>query len=351
MNSRNNFPKLHNAAWPGVVGKGGDGPDDEPPIALETMIDLTANAQVDGCKFDGVDLFLSEPHVSIDCSDDELKDWADKFAARDLVIGSVVAPVWEPTGGGAAIDPGTGRAAFLSAIRKACAIASKLTRWGIRPSGVVRIDSASGVEDWAKDPAANSANLVETFRQASAIAADHGERLSAEGEICWGGMHSWRHMLEVLEGVGDERVGFQADMAHTLLYTLGYNAPEHAILPKDFAWDDGALLDDALRQVTDALRPWTNDFHVAQNDGTVFGSGSHDRTGRHCQAADPNGRLDIPRHAGFWLRNNEGQLTRACRHICWDGCMFPNAVMMDPQTWNDILAVMVSVRDAHGWQE
>ena len=164
-------------------------------------------------------------------------------------------------------------------------------------------------------------------------------------------MHSWKYMLEVLEGVGDDHVGFQADMAHTLLYTLGYNAPEHAILPSDFAWNDGALLDDALRQVTGALRPWTNDFHVAQNDGTVFGSGSHDRTGRHCQATDPNGRLDIARHAGFWLRDGNGELTKACRHICWDGCMFPNAVMMDPQTWNDILAVMVSVQDAHGWVE
>ena len=31
--------------------------------------------------------------------------------------------------------------------------------------------------------------------------------------------------------------------------------------------------------------------------------------------------------------------------------MFPNAVMMKSQTWNDILAAMISVRDAHGWQE
>ena len=36
----NNYPKLHNAAWPGVVGKGGD--DGEPIIELETMLDLTA---------------------------------------------------------------------------------------------------------------------------------------------------------------------------------------------------------------------------------------------------------------------------------------------------------------------
>jgi len=31
--------------------------------------------------------------------------------------------------------------------------------------------------------------------------------------------------------------------------------------------------------------------------------------------------------------------------------MFPNAVMMKPQTWNDILAVMIAVRDRHGWRE
>jgi len=31
--------------------------------------------------------------------------------------------------------------------------------------------------------------------------------------------------------------------------------------------------------------------------------------------------------------------------------MFPNEVMMKPQTWNDILRTMIAVRDAHGWQE
>ncbi len=348
MSEASRFPKLHNAAWPGVVGKG---PDSEPPIDLETMVDLTAAADVGGRKFDGVDLFLSEPHISIDASDDDLKAWADKIGSKGLVIGSVVAPVWEPTGGGAAIDPGEGRAAFLSAVRKACAIGRKFKDLGIRPTGIIRIDSASGVEAWAEDPATNTSNTIQTFREAAAIASDHGESLGAEGEICWGAMHSWRHMLEVLEGVDSPQLGFQADMAHTLLYTLGYNAPEHALLPQDFAWNDSGELDSALGTLTDALRPWTNDFHVAQNDGTVFGSGSHDRTGRHCQANDPNGRLDIVRHAGLWLRNSDGSLTKRCRHICWDGCMFPNEVMMRPETWNDILAVMLAVQDEHGWSE
>ena len=36
------------------------------------------------------------------------------------------------------------------------------------------------------------------------------------------------------------------------------------------------------------------------------------------------------------------------QHLCWDGCMFDNKVMEDPQTWNDILEAMLSVRAAHG---
>jgi sugar phosphate isomerase/epimerase len=347
-NHPNNAPKLHNAAWPGVVGKGGDA---EPAIDLDTMLDLTAAAEVDGIKFDGVDLFLFAPHVNIDATDAELEALADKVRSRGLAIGTVVAPVWPPTGGGSALDEGEGRKTFLEQVRKGCRIAQRLRALGVRPYGVVRIDSASSPADWAKDPEGNQRRIAETFKQAAAIAKDHGERLAAEGEICWGGMHSWRTMVDLLERVGQpETVGFQADMAHTLLYTLGENAPEDRILPPGYDWKDRGTLDEALRVLTAALRPWTIDFHVAQNDATVFGSGSHDHTGRHCQATDPNGKLDIPHHAGYWMRDEHGRPTRAFNHICWDGCMFPNAVMMRPQTWNDILATMIAVRDAHGWQ-
>ena len=64
---KHTHPKLHNAMWPGLVGKG---PDSEPPIDLDTMLDLTAATDVEGVKFDGVDLFLSDPHTSIDASAD-----------------------------------------------------------------------------------------------------------------------------------------------------------------------------------------------------------------------------------------------------------------------------------------
>ena len=51
--------KLHNAMWPGVVGK--DDGSDQPTISLDKMLDLTASASIDGQKFDGVDLFLFHP--------------------------------------------------------------------------------------------------------------------------------------------------------------------------------------------------------------------------------------------------------------------------------------------------
>lgn len=339
------FPKLHNAMWPGLVGKG----EEEPPISLDKMLDMTEAANVDGVKFDGVDLFLADPHTSIDVDDDGIKALADNVGGRGLAIGSAVAPVWPPVGGGSAMDESEGRAAFLAAVDKACRIMARLRDLGVRHGGVVRIDTATGVEDWAADPVGNTAKMAETFREACNIAESHGERLAAEGEICWGGMHSWRHMVDLLEAVGrPETLGFQADLAHTMLYAMGYNAPEHQLIAAE-QLDDQAALDAALTQITDALRPWTIDFHVAQNDGTVHGSGSHDKTGRHCMATDPNGKLDVVKHAGFWLNNADGTPRRAMRHICWDGCMFPNAVLEDQQTWNDILATMIKVRDAHGW--
>ena len=151
-------------------------------------------------------------------------------------------------------------------------------------------------------------------------------------------------MLELLDAVGEpETLGFQADLAHTYLYLLGYNAPEHALLSEGYTeqqfWS-------AYEEMTAALRPWTIDFHVAQNDGSVHGSGDHDKTGRHCPADDPNGKLDIVRCSGAWL---EGASSRGIQHICWDGCMFPNATLTAPETWNTILHTMIQVRDAHGW--
>src|SRR5271157_3773890 len=114
----NNYPKLHNAMWPGLVGKGSPGA--EPFIDLDTMLDLTAKAEVDGVKFDGVDVFLFAPHVDIDATDEDLKRLAEKVRSRGLVVGSVVAPVWPPTGGGSAMGGDADRRQFVEQVRKGC---------------------------------------------------------------------------------------------------------------------------------------------------------------------------------------------------------------------------------------
>jgi hypothetical protein len=175
---QHSFPKLHNAMWPGLVGKG---PGSEPYIDLDTMLDLTASAAVDGVRFDGVDLFLYEPHVDINSTDDDLRKLADKISAKGLLVGSVVAPVWSNCGGGSAMGDEADRRRFLVQVRKSCGIASKLRDIRIRKYGVIRIDSATSAEEWPKNPAAHTKQIAQTFREACAIAEDHGERACGGG--------------------------------------------------------------------------------------------------------------------------------------------------------------------------
>ena len=338
------FPKLHNAMWPGLVGKGDD-EGQEPPISLERMLDLSAAAEVDGIKFDGIDYFLFLPHTDPNATDDELKGIADLIASKGFDVGSLVAPIWPGTVGDSAMGDAEQRGKFLDAVKMACRIAGIFNEHGVRKYGVIRIDSAEfGVEKWRSNPQENTRKIAETFREAAKIAADHGERLAAEGEICWAGMHSWKTMHNLLEEVGmPETLGFQADLAHSYTFMLGYNAPEDALLNQDHSDEE---FWNAYEEMTEKLRPWTIDFHVAQNDGSVHGAGDHDKTAKHCTADDPNGKLDITKCAGYWLRDAP---SRGFNHICWDGCMFPNSVLETQETWDTILKTMIDVRDAHGW--
>ena len=102
----------------------------------------------------------------------------------DALIGSASAdmtPVWPPVGGGSAMGSEEERNRFVSMVEKACHIARQLSDIGIRKSGVVRIDSASGVRDWASNPAENQKQIAKTFAKACDVAEQYGERLAAEG--------------------------------------------------------------------------------------------------------------------------------------------------------------------------
>ena len=55
--------------------------------------------------------------VDINSTDDDIKRWADKAAAKNLKIGSVVAPIW---GGGGAMGSEEERKNYVSMVHKAC---------------------------------------------------------------------------------------------------------------------------------------------------------------------------------------------------------------------------------------
>ena len=336
---KHRLPALHNAMWPGLVGKG---PGSEPPIDLDTMLGLTAAAEVNGTKFDGVDLFLSLPHTDIDSTDDDLKVLAGKLADYNLVAGSLVAPVWQPTGGGSAMGSRKSAGNFL----RRCARRARLAR-SCAASVSASMALCASIQQQAPrtgqaiQPVTPGASRRRSVRHALSprdMVSASPRRERSAGQACMAG-HTCEDLLELVDR--PQTLGFQADMAHTLLYTLGYNSPESRILPEDFDWASPEILMDALRQVTDVLRPWTIDFHVAQNDATVKGSGSHDKTGRHCLPGDPNGKMDIVEVAGLWMRDASGAPTRAFEHICWDGCMFPNSTMMAAETWRSVLTAMI----------
>ena len=104
----------------------------------------------------------------------------------------------------------------LARLEEMARIRASLNKHGVRKYGIIRIDSADSPSHWDADPKGNTKKIAATFREAAKVAKDNGERLAAEGEICWAGMHSWKHMIDLLYEVDlPESVGFQADQAHT----------------------------------------------------------------------------------------------------------------------------------------
>jgi sugar phosphate isomerase/epimerase len=143
-------------------------------------------------KFDGVDLFLFDPHVRSTAERRRLQRLADKIRAKGLVVGSVVAPVWPPTGGGSAMGTAEDRKKFVEQVRKACRIAQKLRELGVRPYGIVRIDSAPAASaDWAKDPRAtrrtDRADLSRGCTSPRTTASGSPPRAKSAGAACTAG--------------------------------------------------------------------------------------------------------------------------------------------------------------------
>ena len=290
-------------------------PDGEPPIDLDTMLDLTAAAEVDGVKFDGFDLFLFDAAHQ------------HRRIGRRAEAAGRQGPRAEPgdrhgRGPGLAADRrrlGDGRrrtSASSSSTRSARAAASpsELRELGVRPDGVVRIDSACGVDDWLRRSrrATRSGSPRPSARPARSprtTASGWPPKARSAGAACTVG----ERMLQLLEMVDrPQTLGFQADMAHTLLYLLGYNAPEDAHPAAGFRLAaTQTAFDAAYKTLTDALRPWTIDFHVAQNDATVTAPARTTRPAATAWPPIPTASSTSSSHAGYWLRDAERQADQA----------------------------------------
>ena len=284
----NNFPKLHNAMWPGIVGKGT--PDSEPIIPLDTLLELTANAEFDGPE---VRRRRSLRHRAAlrhrqrsRCGQADDRPYRQLWPQGRLVrvadLGRRRRRLGDGVARGAQAFP---RARSARPARSAGRCASSASG---RPAASASTAPTS-VEDWDKDPNGNTKLIAETFRKAAEIAADHGEFLVAEGEICWGGMHSWRAMRDLLEAVEPPGVvGYQADMAHidALHARLQRRAGSHPA--------GGLRLERQARRSTPPTSRWRTRSVPGRSTSTSrrttapsSAAGDHAKTGRHVPVDDP----------------------------------------------------------------
>ena len=292
-------------------------------------------------RFDGFDLFLFDPHIDIDASDDaDPAIWPTR-PARGTWRSARSSPRSGRRPAAARPWASRRRRKFLGQVRKACRIAERLRELGVRPNGVVRIDSACRVEAWCEDPrATRSASPRPSARPARSpktTASGWPPKAKSAGAACtvgggWSSCWKW--------SIGRKTLGFQADMAHTLLYLLGYNAPEDALLPQDFDW----RTEDQLRRglLPADRRPAALDDRLPR--GPERRHGARLRLARQDRPALPARRSPTASSTfrttpAIGSATRRAELTKRFRHICWDGCMFPNAVMMQPRpgttSWGD----------------
>ena len=351
MAKANNYPKLHNAMWPGLVGKGAA--DGEPIIPLDTLLELTANAEVDGQKFDGIDLFIFAPHFDIDSATGRVKRIADQIAGYGLKVGSFVAPIWGGAGGGSAMGSADDRKRFVSQVRKACAIGQQMREIGIRPTGGIRIDSSDRRRGLGQGPEGqHQADRRDVPRgrqdRRRTTASSSSPKARSAGAACIPGARMV-NLLEDGRHAGRRRLPGRHGAFDALHARL--QSPSRT----------GSCRRTTTGRTARSSTPPTRRSPMRCGPGRSISTSR--RTTARCSAPAttrrPAGtaRSPIrtassisPKHAGYWLRDDKGDLTKTMRHICWDGCMFPNAVMESQQTWNDILGAMIKVRDAHGWR-
>ena len=214
-------------------------------------------------------------------------------------VGSVVAPVWGATGGGSAMGSEEERKRFFDRFarhagsRRSCAsLASGRMAWfgsiprPARPNGLrIRMPIRSASPKLSR-------GLLDRRRPGGKASGRRRNLLGRDAQL-------ERDARAARNGGSAEDAGFSGRHG-------AYSAVHTGLQRAGGPYSAGRISSGTTRGIRlsaegayRALRPWTIDFHVAQNDATVKGSGSHDKTGHHCLPFDPNGKLNIVRACGL----------------------------------------------------
>ena len=249
----------------------------------------------------------------------------------------------------------TTASASSTQVRKACAIGQQMREIGIRPTGGIRIDSSTGVEAWDKDPKGNTKLIAETFREAGddrrrITASSSSPRARSAGAACIPGARCVK-LLEAVDMPGV--VGYQADMAHSMLYTLGYNAEQDRILPEDYDWKDTV---DARRRLQDRSPMRCGRGRSISTSRRTTARCSAPATTRRpaatARSTDPNGKLDIVEARRLLAARRQGRPDQDhAPHLLGRLHVPERGDGGAGRPGTTILGAMIKVRDAHGWRE
>ena len=226
------------------------------------------------------------------------------IASKGFDVGSLVAPVWPGTVGDSAMgDEEQTREVPVGRARWLAASPGIFNEHGVRKYGVIRIDSAEfGVEKWREDPEGqhqprSPTRSAKPPRSPPTTASDWPPKAKSAGPACTAGKTCSTCSKR---SACPRRSASRPTWPTPICTCWATTRPNMRLLHEGYTDDEFYA---AYEKMTDKLRPWTIDFHVAQNDGEVHGAGAHDKTGKHCPADDPNGKLDIAKCAGYWLKD------------------------------------------------
>ena len=155
----------------------------------------------------------------------------------------------------------------------------------------------------------------------------------------------WKYMVAAARRWSDRprRSASRPTWRTRCLYLLGYNAPEDRLLPERLRLERPGRASTGLQEAHRRAAPV--DDRLPRRPERRARSRAPARTTRPAATAwptIPTASSTSPATPATGCATTTGKLTRKIQHICWDGCMFPNAVMMQQQTWNDILAAMIA---------